>query len=182
LLIQNQIALVSVQTITNYYGNNSPYTNIQGYYSNQGSPYNNLNPSQGNSYGQNANYMPGMNTHWNVLPPQAVPAGPIVHQPVYNYGPQAMSPENFQLLKASIEKQWFSSGQMEVVNQALATNYFTSSQARELVELFTFSSDQLLVAKKAYTKTIDPQNYFVVNDALEFSSYVSALSAYIASQ
>ncbi|MCB0509261.1 MAG: DUF4476 domain-containing protein [Bacteroidetes bacterium] len=97
------------------------------------------------------------------------------------YGPQAMDEVNFNLLKNSIDKQWFSSGQMQVFEQAARTNYFTSAQVRELISLFDFSNDQLQVAKLAYTRTVDPQNYFVVNDVLTYSSSVASLNAYIAS-
>lgn len=181
LIIQNQIALVPHQGQNNYYAPNNSVGNAQGYYPNQGNIYGNVSPNYGQACGQNTNYIPGMNTHWNVPPPHGMSACPNTHQPVYNYGPQAMSPEMFQQLKASIENQWFSSGQMDVFNQALSANYFTSLQVKEIVSVFTFSSDQLKVAKQAYTKTIDPQNYFVVNDVLEFSSSVNALSNYIAS-
>lgn len=97
------------------------------------------------------------------------------------YGPQAMDAASFNLLKNSIDSQWFSSGQMQVFDQALQANYFTSNQVRELVSMFDFSNDQLSIAKKAYTKTVDPQNYFIVNDVLTYSSSVSSLNAYIAS-
>ena len=174
--IQNQTALAPIYPANGQYVGN-PYQNN---YPPNGNYYDHVNPYAGqvNTYAP-PGYIPGMNSHWNVQAPQQV----CDHyaQPVYIPGPQAMSSESFQQLKASINNQWFSSGQMAVFNQALASNYFTSSQVRELVQGFTFSSDQLVVAKKAYTKTIDPQNYFVVNDALEFSSSVSALSAYIAS-
>lgn len=163
-IIQNQTALIPLAPSNVYYGNSHPGHN--------GNHFGNSNNGQGNVYGQNPNYIPGMNTHWNVPAPQ---------QPVYNFAPQAMHPFVFQQLLATINNQWFSSGQMSVFNQALATNFFTSQQVRELVQQFTFSSDQLKVAKKAYTKTVDPQNYFVVNDALEFNSSINALSSYIAS-
>lgn len=125
---------------------------------------------------QAVNYMPGMNTHWNV-PPPSCPGYTQIPVPT---GPQAMDPATFQQLKQSIQNQWFSSGQKEVFMQALAHNYFTSQQILELVDVFTFSSDQLEVAKAAYPKTVDPQNYFIVSNALEFSNDVSELASYIA--
>ena len=130
-------------------------------------------PGQSNQVG---NYMPGMNTHWNVPPPSCSGCTQI---PV-PVGPQAMDPATFQQLKQSIQSQWFSSSQQQVFMQALAHNYFTSQQVLELVDLFTFSSDQLQVAKSAYSKTIDPQNYFIVSNALAFSYDVSELANYIA--
>lgn len=129
------------------------------------------------SYPNNHPHIPGTNNHWNV----PAPVCPSSHQAGFQIGHQVMSPGSFEQLKHSMNAQWFSSGQRDVFRQALQSNYFTSQQVFELVSIFTFSSDQLEVAKQAYVKTVDPQNYFIVNNALEFSSAVSALSSYIAS-
>lgn len=166
LVFQNQL-YIQQQTalhpgLVNNPNNNSAYDSY--YYS----PHGQMNPS--------GNYMPGMNTHWNV----PAPSCPGYTQIPVPTGPQAMDPATFQQLKQSIQNQWFSSGQKEVFMQALAHNYFTSQQILELVDVFTFSSDQLEVAKAAYPKTVDPQNYFMVSNALEFSNDVSELANYIA--
>jgi hypothetical protein len=99
------------------------------------------------------------------------------HQP--NHVP-VMSHEQFARLKQSIRNQSFSSGQRQIVDQALATNYLTSQQVFELVNMFTFNSDKVSVAKKAYHRTIDPENYFVVYDALDYNSSVNEVASYIA--
>lgn len=168
--IESQLALVpaQIQPVTCLPGND-PYDNV--YY--PGTPNYYPTPQPPVTYYPNAPACqnPTPQPNYSYYPP----APPVIQ------GPQAMSPAAFQSLKNSINNQWFSSGQMNVFNQAAASNYFTSQQVYELVELFDFDSDQLQVAKKAYTRTVDPQNYFLVSNALEFSSSVNALSAYIAS-
>lgn len=179
-IIQEQMALapqVPPNYGSNHYGNGNPGQQWNDPYDNY--VYEGYNPHGqygNNQYGHSPNYIPGMNTHWNV----PAPTCPIQQMPPQQWGPQPMSPASFDQLKKSIENQWFSSGQRDVFQQALATNYFTSEQVYQMVELFTFNSDQLEVAKQAYTKTVDPENYFIVSNALEFSSAVNALSSYIA--
>jgi hypothetical protein len=92
-----------------------------------------------------------------------------------------MSHELFARLKIAIRNQPFSSGQRQVAEQALTANFLTSQQVFELVNLFTFNNDKLAIAKRAYHSTVDPENYFVVFDALDFNSSVNELAGYIAS-
>lgn len=175
IVYPNQLQIQSQVAYANPIYNNSNQAYDNYYYDAQANgAYYNQNYGQGHHYGHNQ-----QNAYSNHYPPTSS-CGTNTQAPLY-YGPQAMDPAQFQLLKSSISSQWFSSGQMDVFNQALASNYFTSQQVKELVDLFSFDSDQLAVAKKAYTKTVDPQNYFVVNNSLQFSSSVNALSVYIAS-
>jgi hypothetical protein len=91
-----------------------------------------------------------------------------------------MSHENFMQLKSSMASRSFEDSRMEIAKQALAYNYFTSTQIVELTHLFTFESNKLEFTKLAYAKTIDKQNYFLVNDAFTFENSISALNEYIA--
>lgn len=184
---QNQHGNVTVHTYSTGHYNNSHNQNNGNHYNNNhqwNNPQVNNHSNNGHhQYGNNGNHY-GNNPQNNGYYPQPVichfPPPVVVQQPVY-YGPSAMGNGAFQALKATIDNQWFSSGQMDVFNQALANNYFTAQQVTELVHLFDFNNDQLRVAKMAYTKTVDPQNYFMVSNALEFSSSVRELTAYIAS-
>jgi hypothetical protein len=94
--------------------------------------------------------------------------------------PMCMTYESFMQLKNSIASRSFEDSRMEVARQALSGNYFTSTQIATLTHLFTFESNRLEFAKAAYGKTIDRQNYFLVNDAFAFENSISALNEYIA--
>jgi len=65
--------------------------------------------------------------------------------------------------------------------QMINSGYFTSAQVKQIVQLFSFDNDKLELAKLAYDKTVDKQNFYVVNDV--FSSYSSKdeLARYIRS-
>jgi hypothetical protein len=98
-----------------------------------------------------------------------------------HFGYNAMAPDQFNRLKQSIINQSFSSGQRQVAEQAMRSNYFTAQQVYELVNLFTFNSDKLHISKRAYNSTLDKENYFIVYDALDYNSSVNELANYIAS-
>ena len=91
-----------------------------------------------------------------------------------------MGYENFMQLKNSIASRPFEEGKMEIAKQALAYNYFSATQITTLTHLFSFESNKLEFAKAAYGKTIDRENYFLVNDAFAFENSVSMLNEYIA--
>jgi hypothetical protein len=117
--------------------------------------------------------------------------GAIVHDPYDHYpqpsGPgfcgtppvQGMRPEVFGQLVRTIEAQSFDSDQLRVAKQGIRLNGVTSAQMRELMELMSFESTKLDLAKFGYQFVADPGNYFVVNDAFWFSSSVSELDRFI---
>jgi hypothetical protein len=107
---------------------------------------------------------------------------PVVCEPTpVVCGPQVMDNYSFQQLKMTIANASFESTKLTIFKQALAYNFFTTAQVRELMCQFTFDSYRLDVAKLAYPKTVDPNNYFLVNNAFTFSSNVYDLNQYIAS-
>lgn len=134
--------------------------------------YNNYNPYQGNGYNQPV----ACGTCGSPTCGGGCSTGGG-----FFYGPQAMDASQFSQLLNSVNNQWFSSGKLSVVNQALSGNHFTASQVKQLVQQFDFSNDKLAVAKNAYTKTVDTENYFTVFDALTYSSSINELNNYIAS-
>jgi hypothetical protein len=117
--------------------------------------------------------LPGRN---NCTP---VPTAPVF-EPAGPIAPCAMAPADFEQLKRTIDNAGFESTRLTIFKQALAYNYFTTAQVRELMDLFWFESAKLEVAKLAYDKTIDPHNYYLVNNEFSFSSSVNALGDYIA--
>lgn len=95
-------------------------------------------------------------------------------------GPFAMNPADFSQLKQTIDNAGFESTRMKIFKQALNYNYFTTAQVRELMDLFWFENSKLEVAKAAYPKTLDQNNYYLVNNEFSFSSSVNELGQYIA--
>ena len=100
--------------------------------------------------------------------------------PIAPVGPVSMNGSEFNQLKQTINNAGFESTRMNIFKQALGYNFFTTSQVRELMDLFWFEGTKLDVAKLAYPKTIDQQNYYLVNNEFSFSSRVDELGNYIA--
>lgn len=92
-----------------------------------------------------------------------------------------MTSENFQRFKSIVEKQNFSSDKLELLEVQLKKHHFESAQIAELMDVLSFDSDQLKLAKMAYSRTIDPQNYFLVSEKLTYSSSKRELNEYIRS-
>lgn len=103
--------------------------------------------------------------------------------PVYPSAPQVviLSPHAFGSLKASLAAIRFESSRLDLARQAVTTNNVTSAQVRELMELFSYESNRLKLAKMAYAHTVDPQNYFLVHRAFRFTSSSRELQRFIAS-
>ena len=93
----------------------------------------------------------------------------------------AMNDFEFSRVLASIEKEWFENNKVKSATQIINTNYMTSTQVKQLLQLFTFESNKLDLAKQAYSKTTDQRNYFMVNDVFSFSSSKDELARYIRS-
>ncbi|MFM7055022.1 MAG: DUF4476 domain-containing protein, partial [Bacteroidota bacterium] len=56
---------------------------------------------------------------------------------------------------------------------------FTSRQVADMMGLMTFDSSRLELAKLAYGKTIDRENYWVVYNLFTFESSIVELNNYI---
>lgn len=95
-----------------------------------------------------------------------------------NYSP-AMSDIDFSRAKETLRKEWFENKRLTTAKQIIDGNSFTSRQVKELVSLFTFENNKLEIAKYAYGRTVDKENYFVINDAFSFNNSKEALSKYI---
>ncbi len=87
----------------------------------------------------------------------------------------------FQELKNSVKNESFDSSRLELLESTLINNHFYSHQIRDLMALLTFDSGRLQFAKAAYTRVVDPENYFVVRESLTYSNSKTELTKYISS-
>lgn len=90
-----------------------------------------------------------------------------------------MHPNAFQGALQVIESQTFDSDQIRVAKQIISTNAPSSHQIAQIMELMSFESSRLAIAKFGYQFVPDPENYFVVNDVFWFSSSVRELDRFI---
>jgi len=70
---------------------------------------------------------------------------------------------------------------MKSVSHIISGNFFTADQVKEMMSLFAFENNKLDIAKQAYSKTIDKENYHCVSDALNFKSSKEELARFIRS-
>jgi|CXWL01.1.fsa_nt_gi hypothetical protein len=96
----------------------------------------------------------------------------------HGYG-NVMSSRDFEQVKEQIRKEWFEVNRLTSAKVIMDKNNFTTQQVKELMLLFTFENNKLEVAKYAYRKTVDKQNYYQLNDALFFSSSKDDLARFI---
>jgi hypothetical protein len=92
---------------------------------------------------------------------------------------RAMSNSDFIMAKENLRKEWFENNRVTTAKQVIDKDYFTSQQVKELVSLFTFENNKLEIAKYAYSRTVDKENYDIVNDAFSFNNSKEALDKYI---
>lgn len=90
-----------------------------------------------------------------------------------------MSPNKFNQLIRMLGNEHFDDVRLDIARQAIASNDLTSNQVSRIMNKFTFESAKLKFAKIAYNRTIDTENYFMVNEQFTFSSSVSELNNYI---
>jgi hypothetical protein len=89
-----------------------------------------------------------------------------------------MDMNTLSALKLSISRASFESTRMDIARQVLAQQYLTSAQLREILQLFTFESSKVELAKFAYPRVIDRQNIFIIYDVFTFNSSISELSRF----
>jgi len=90
-----------------------------------------------------------------------------------------MSVREFEQVKQSLRKEWFENNRLTSAKFIMDKNSVTTTQVKELMLLFTFENNRLEIAKYAYRKTVDRQNYYLLNDALTFSSSKEELARFI---
>jgi hypothetical protein len=85
--------------------------------------------------------------------------------------PCKIEPDEFIMLKESIQKESFNNTRLTIAKQIIRSKEcFTTRQITDLVRLFSFEDSRLELAEFAWDFTIDKENYFQIADALSFSS------------
>lgn len=94
----------------------------------------------------------------------------------------AMYSMDFDKAVASIKAQSFEENKLMVAKQVLKGNYLNCAQIKTVMKLFSFEATKLDFAKLAYGKCVEKNNYYLINDAFEFSSSVDDLNEFIESK
>ncbi len=100
----------------------------------------------------------------------------IKEEPKGCNGNVAMSSTNFSAAKQTISKQKFDDTRLSTATQIINSNCLSSQQIKDMMMIFSFEDTRLKLAKLAHSKCTDPNNYFLLNDAFNFSSSVEELN------
>ena len=94
-----------------------------------------------------------------------------------------VTPAEFDQIKSSINKESSSSVKISLTKEILsAKKCFTCAQVKEIVNLMSFESGKIEMAKYAYDYIVDKANYYTIADALSFSSSKEDLMRFIKSK
>ena len=69
-----------------------------------------------------------------------------------------------------------------MAKQVVRGHCVSSQQVKDMCQLFDFEDTKLEFAKFAYPYTLDPNQYYIVNDAFDFESTIEDLDAFISRQ
>jgi hypothetical protein len=92
-----------------------------------------------------------------------------------------MNTTSFNALLKDIQAQWQAGAKQNMINNAFAntSNYFTASQARQLIQLVDAEESRLLLAKASYRSIVDRENFNTVSSLLSNQASRNELSLYI---
>lgn len=90
-----------------------------------------------------------------------------------------MSYGEFQSLKNSIMNKMYASDKKSIAMIAVTSNFMRAQQVADLVSLMPYESDKVELAKAAFAKTINKEDYFLVNKEFNYSSSIDELEYYI---
>jgi len=94
----------------------------------------------------------------------------------------AMMASKYDKVKESISSKPFADEKMIVAKQVLKSTCVSVDQVIGLMGLFTYEEEKLALAKLAYAKTINQDDYYQVNDAFTYSDSIEQLDAFLSSQ
>jgi len=93
----------------------------------------------------------------------------------------AMDNASFAEAKKSVAAKGFDETRITESKQILDGNCMSAKQVKELLTVFGFDESRLDVAKYAYKRCSDSNNYFMVNSSFQFESSIEELNTYIKS-
>ncbi len=92
---------------------------------------------------------------------------------------RSMSDLEFNRVLESMQKEWLESNKQKSAQQIIAMNYLSTDQVKRMLQMFSFESIKLDLAKQAYAKTVDQRNYVLINEVFSFSSSKDDLARYV---
>ncbi|OUJ70221.1 DUF4476 domain-containing protein [Hymenobacter crusticola] len=190
--VLRKVAAVPIRT-GGFYPPNSPgypggTYNDPGYgASPDGSGRNDSGVNNEGGYSGPANPIPGPNGPDPNYPntPNNYPSAPAP-APYPNNGSgtyyQAMSAADVDGLLQFLQKKSFDDNKLPVIKQALGESLVQSADLARLMQTLSFESNRLELAKYAYARVADRQNFYRVYDALQYTASSRELQDFVSQQ
>lgn len=86
------------------------------------------------------------------------------------YGNRVMSDLEFSHVIQAMQREWLETNKQKSASQVISANYLTTAQVKQVLQLFSFENIKLDLAKQAYIKTVDHQNYQSIMDVFSYNS------------
>ena len=110
-----------------------------------------------------------------------VAVAPVVAAPVSSGG--CINPvQDMASIMAAIDEESFDDGKIIVAKQATSKKCLTVDQIKQIMDEFSFSKNKLNFAKYAYKRCYNPDDYYQVNGAFDFSSEKEEMNEFINDQ
>jgi hypothetical protein len=90
-----------------------------------------------------------------------------------------MRPDEFAAALNSIRSRGFEETRLNLAQQIVGSNWLTTVQVREMMAVFSFEQSRIALAKAAWHRVVDPQQYYLVHEAFAFDSSSRELDRYI---
>ncbi len=119
----------------------------------------------------------GNNGNWN--PYNGMPDNNYGNSNQGNLYGNVLSNSRFNAFLQVVRDTKFGNDKIAVIKQQLRSTMITSEQVKRLLESFTFDNDRLEVAKFAYPRCVDPENYFMVYPVFQFQNSAQELRDFI---
>lgn len=90
-----------------------------------------------------------------------------------------LSAAEFEEVYATIERESYDKTRLNVAKQVVEANKMTAKQIEQIMKLFSFEGNKLEFAKFAYPFCLDPNKYYLVNEAFSYDGSKQELNDYI---
>lgn len=94
-------------------------------------------------------------------------------------GCKPINDNSFQTELKKIKTHDFDEAKKEAISTLINSKCFSSKQIKQLLKTLSFEDDKLELAKNAFAKVSDPNNYSVVNEVFDFDDSKKALAEFI---
>jgi CTP:phosphocholine cytidylyltransferase-like protein len=133
-------------------------------------------------YSSTVNLSPNQEVHLTVNNNGGIEREETSSNAAYGYR-TPMSDAGFNVIYRDVNNRWGQSSKMTAARDAFnsGSNYFSTAQVRQIVELMNSEANRLELLKLAYDNITDPVNFYLLYDLLQSQANRTELDRYVRS-